>query len=893
VSRTEAELRAQLAHAGQLPHGVGQTSALEDVVRHADAGSHRQLAFAARRKLANAYCVDRQWDKAFPLFARCLSEYDQKPDGYGPEEDWALRQWYAYIVTTMAEFPEITLAQINGALDDVEGRFKAGGHSLREVHAARRFVAQQAGDWDEEERCYRLWQASGGPQPGNVWDFEAEIERLVLRGDPASAERALALAAPVLAGQRTFTEPSFPILCLMLLPLARAGELAQAAELYHRARLQMKDGVHRYEYSAMLHEFCALTGQAHQGLADLQVRLRGWYTLNRPSGKLRYATAVAVLCRELVAVGLGGHTVKASSPQDVINLATLGEQSQGVALDLAARFDERNGNAWQGNQTRTWLTAPPVTTALRLKPTAAPPARLAPVPPGLPVLQLIERAEWHTAREESGAAWQYLVALGDPAQAGPAAGPAAGAVAGRAAELRARLTWGRRPEVEARLRFAADAHLKAGDRLRHLTCLCWLGAWHGEYGNTAQGTAILTQALAPLRETGGHRSLAVAKRLCALDLRRREGRAAAWPALLVALQHAQAAGDPLITARVALTAAGWRNADAPRPNTDYALMAKEAFSAAQAPAGVVRALELARLGSRKAGTTGTFLTLINAELARLPPQPPAQLLGYLRLRRGFGLVAAGRSADALDDLAFGVAEAHTRYAESPQDVFHLAVALHDAGRKREAAEELSGVTSWLDNLSGSGTAGRPDLADRAHALVAQWRRELGDTELALAEFEHLAASARRAAQPAELASAVHQAAQLLDQLGRHADAAQHYRVAGDAAAQCGHAYLAAVCRSAEALALSRAGYGEAALTALEVSRRAAQAVPGRPAPMRTTAWAWHHQAAALVLSAARRTEAAAEEAGQAAAAFRQIGEPLRAAEMDQLTAGRSLSSPGS
>jgi hypothetical protein len=502
------------------------------------------------------------------------------------------------------------------------------------------------------------------------------------------------------------------------------------------------------------------------------------------------------------------------------------------------------------------------------------------VPPDLPVLQMIERAEWYVAREEAGAAWQYLVALGDP----PQAEPAAGAVAGRAAELRARLTWGPRPEVEARLRFAADAHLKAGDRLRHLTCLCWLGAWHGEYGNAAQGAAILTQALTPLREAGDHRSLAVAERLYALDVRRREDRAAAWPALLVALQHAQAAGDPLVTGRVALTAARWRNADAPRPSTDYALMAKDAFSAAQAPAGVVRALELARLGYRKAGTAGPFLTLINAELARLP-QPPARLLGYLRLRRGLGLVAVGRSADAVDDLAFGVAEARTRYTENPEDVFHLAVALHGVGRRREAAEELSGVTSWLDNFSGPGTSGEPDLAGRAHALVAQWRRELGDNELALAEFEHMAASARRAAQPARLASAVHQAAQLLDQLGRHADAAQHYRVAGDAAAQCGHAYLAAICRSAEALALSRAGYGEAALTALEVSRRAAQAVPGRPAPMRTTAWAWHHQAAALVLSAARGTEAAAEQAGQAAAAFRRIGEQLRAAEMDLLNDG--------
>ena len=82
----------------------------------------------------------------------------------------------------MAEFPEISLSQINGAFDDMERRFKAGGHSLRDVYASRRWVCQLIGEWDAEERYYRQWLAAGGPRPGDVWEFEAEIERLVLRG---------------------------------------------------------------------------------------------------------------------------------------------------------------------------------------------------------------------------------------------------------------------------------------------------------------------------------------------------------------------------------------------------------------------------------------------------------------------------------------------------------------------------------------------------------------------------------------------------------------------------------------------------------------------------------------------------------------------------------------
>ena len=157
MSRGEAELRAMLGEAAQMHHGEAQTALMADVVRHADAGGFHRLAFTARRELASAYSVDRQWDKAFPLFSRCLSEYDARPGEFGPEEDYTLRRWYASIAQSMAEFPEISLAQIYGAFEDMERRFRAGGHGLRQVHAARRWVAQVARDWPEEERCYQQW----------------------------------------------------------------------------------------------------------------------------------------------------------------------------------------------------------------------------------------------------------------------------------------------------------------------------------------------------------------------------------------------------------------------------------------------------------------------------------------------------------------------------------------------------------------------------------------------------------------------------------------------------------------------------------------------------------------------------------------------------------------
>jgi len=368
MSRTEAELRAELEQASRTRFGEARTSAMEDVVRHADAGGHHRLAFDARRMLAGAYQVGRQWDKAFPLFSRCLSDHDRRPQDFTAEQELDLREWYAFMVTTMAEFPEVTLEQIRSALDDVERRFRSGGHSLREVYSTRRWVAQVIGDWDEEERCYQLWHAAGGPLPGNVWDFEAEIERLVLRGDQASLARAHQLAAPVLMGQISFAEPAVPIWCLMLMPLARAGELELAAATYRRARREMSESgrVYRYDYSAMLHEFCALTGNPYQGLQDMRPRVRGFYTLNRPHGKMEYAASLAVLCRYLTAVGAGNRTVPGTGPGHEVVIGALAGEAWHIAMDLAARFDQRNQNGCQGNRIRTRLAAAPVVNWLPL-----------------------------------------------------------------------------------------------------------------------------------------------------------------------------------------------------------------------------------------------------------------------------------------------------------------------------------------------------------------------------------------------------------------------------------------------------------------------------------------------------------------------------------------------
>ncbi|PZS27434.1 MAG: hypothetical protein DLM58_18850, partial [Pseudonocardiales bacterium] len=471
MSYSEPELLAMLDQAEGMDDGEAKSALMEDVVRHADAAELHRLAFAARRSLANAYCVDRRWDKAFPLFSRCLSEYDQRAGEFGPVEGQALRQWYPWIVQSMVEFPEITLRQIYGALDDIERRFPADQGVIRDVLGVRRWLAEAACDWAEEEHCYQRWLAAGGVDPNSIWDFVTNLERLVNRGDDASLARARALAAPALAGHLSFDEPITPIQCVMALPLARLGETAEAKNAFKHAKRGLeKGGPYRFEYTGMLIEYCALAGDEVDGIIYLMRSLWGFYDLHRPYGKMRYATSAAVLTGQLIQAGRGNEKIKIvvprgeEEPREIpakkwTTAKELHEQLTAIAFDLAARFDARNGGSGVTTAVRARLTPANMDEQpLFLPSIPRRQAMLSPLPPGLSAEQLLDRAEWHAKRFEDNEIPQCLNAIGHP--------PAH--LSGRFAELRART--GPHHERESGLRQAAALHQQLGDRRRHQLC---------------------------------------------------------------------------------------------------------------------------------------------------------------------------------------------------------------------------------------------------------------------------------------------------------------------------------------------------------------------------------------------------------------------------------------
>ncbi|MGH3489641.1 MAG: hypothetical protein ACRDP8_17265, partial [Actinopolymorphaceae bacterium] len=720
--------------------------------------------------------------------------------------------------------------------------------------------------------------AAGGPSPDSVWDFEEEVERLVFRGDDASVRKALELATPVLSGQLTFTEPSAPIQCLMLLPLARAGRYEEAAQAFQRARRAMYHGVYRYEYSAMRVEFCALTGNEKTGLSVLRENLAWFRTLNRPNGKMDYATAGAVLCRQLIAAGQGHEMVHANGSDLTWTVVGLHQELESIALELAAAFDARNGTTHQGDQIRARLAASPVVDFLPLTPTARRPDRSLAPPVGAPPEALLDRAEWHHAREEMTWGRGCLAVIGTPPPH----------LSARHAMLTALTDWDA-DDSGQRLAWAADALRQAGDLRRHLLCRCWLGSWLAEHNRVADGLPIVAWSVHELNRTDDHHAIAIGEWEYARALVRAGQDQNAYHAMARATKHAVSAGNPVLIGSIYRIEAIWREHDRFQPKQVLALAAaaRDAYAAAGSPGQQVAAYEQMRRTHERAGTQGQFTEMVESELAALTPDAPARVRAYLRYRRAVALIEAGRAAEALEDMMEAVGEATSRDDDSATRSYHLAVAYHAAGRVEDAVQVADEIATWLDRLRERGMLDDPTMADANRLLLADGYAGLGDYSLALEEYEKVTSGAAERSDLATVRLAQTDAAAILDRLDRDAEAAQAYRTAGDAAEKLRDPYTLAACRAGEALSLHWTGNVERALGVLAEAERVTRKLPKKPAERLAASRAITLKSAAHVLAAAGRSQEAGDLTVQAADYYREVGNTVEAVKMDLLR-GRIL-----
>ncbi|WP_436525050.1 tetratricopeptide repeat protein [Actinoplanes sp. HUAS TT8] len=408
--KTAEELWGVLDEAHHLPHGAAQIALVEQVLRHADGTGDQALAFYTRLFATTAYIYGGESVKAFSTFSWCVSDFDRNPQPYHERWTHNLLWLFKTMISALTKFPEIPLARTYSVLDDMERRYREGGHGLQPVFKHRYLVARHIGATDEAHDWFEKWRAAprtslsdcAGCDPTSlVWHLNYR-ERF---------EEAVEVATPVLAGELNCTEQPQSILSELMVSYLQTGRLDDAADAHRRSYLVERGNLADLSGIGDHILFCARTGNEARGLEILQRHIDWLDRAPSPAAGLDFAASAVALLRRLVALGHGDSPIRRADRPDT-TAAELADELTVFATDLAARFDARNGTPHQGKLVAERMASEPYAVVLPLSPTArrtpAPQPtvptvekpQIAEIPSGLTEVELLDLAEKHLDADE-------------------------------------------------------------------------------------------------------------------------------------------------------------------------------------------------------------------------------------------------------------------------------------------------------------------------------------------------------------------------------------------------------------------------------------------------------------------------------------------------------------
>ncbi|MEU8332491.1 hypothetical protein [Micromonospora sp. NPDC048839] len=867
-----------------MPYGAGQIAALEQLLRRVDAADDRHLAFVSRMQATEGYIYGGEPAKSFVTFSWCLSEFDGDPQPYHQRHLHQLLWHFKYMVNGLLKFPEVPLDRTYAVLDDMERRYREGGHSLRTVHKYRFRIADHVGDAEAAAHWYRLWQTTPRDDLSDCagCDPTSQVEYLADTGRDAEA---VELAEPVLAGRLNCNEQPQAILTALLLPYLRTGRGDEARDAHREAYRRLRGNLADLWDIGDHVEFCTVTGNEARAV-ELVERHLDW--LDRPpspAAAMHFAAAAAAALRQA-----GGSTVYRRAaegrPAAEVSAAVLADELAETASGLAARFDARNGTAHQSEWIARRLAVRasgehlPLSASVRRRPTGRTADRAERVRPGkgerptidLPAdagpEDLLDLADQSWGRHDQTTFRAALVAFDE--RFGSAELPA------RTSAHRLALRAGERADEEdlesavELNRAALKLYREVGEDVPAQVVAGRLGVLLARSDEGAEeGLTLAREAADALDRSGDARERAGGHVRVASALLHRER----WADALAALDRApaDAAGDRHLLARIATYRAHLLEqlgrVDEARAAVDEARQLGRELGVGEVI--VTACLARARLADDSADAVAACDEALEAA--------PADAELPVRVARARALQSAGRAVDAVDDFV----EAVTLCVEldAGGDAFlrwELANAYQMVGRLAEAAEVAEEAVLGLDRM------GAQAEADRCRHLLAGIYAGLGEVDPALALLEQLAVNLDG---PDNLPYR----AQVLEEAGGILFDADRDAVAGERFAAAAEEYRRGELPLDELRARRRGAYAwlwaddrDAALRAVEVVDAVAATLAGEAEPSVTYELAMAAEAGARVLSGAGRLDEALGRLDGVPDRLRSIGAFSEAAMAERL-----------
>ncbi|MCS3428039.1 hypothetical protein [Leucobacter aridicollis] len=142
----------ELHNIRHMPYGTARTAAAEAAARKIEADGPKEHLAEALLDLVEAYTFGGEGAKSFVVFARALRHWDASPELFDASDEHNLFWEFKWVASDLPDFPQITAAQAEAFLDDMQRRFELQGSGISAVLAARFGWAWQSGATDAEAR---------------------------------------------------------------------------------------------------------------------------------------------------------------------------------------------------------------------------------------------------------------------------------------------------------------------------------------------------------------------------------------------------------------------------------------------------------------------------------------------------------------------------------------------------------------------------------------------------------------------------------------------------------------------------------------------------------------------------------------------------------------------
>jgi hypothetical protein len=342
--RKRDELDELRDRAAELPDGPVKVALLEEAVALADERGDVEAGYEARESLLDAGVMAGRGDLILAHYAWCLARFDEEPDRF---DEQRLLWRYKWVVSNALDFPEITLAQINALIDDMEQRFRRFGSGARAVADYRYSLARHVGDKPASKAAYARFRSIPRDELSDCLACEADdaVDHYIFLGQH---RKAVSAAAGIVSGWLRCSHVPERTYAALLFPLFRLGKLDEAARMYRTGvRLSLRSADAVVSFGSHF-TFLGLTDNLPTGLRLLQKTLPLMIAAAEPSNRFWYLDGATFLLECAARAGLTNRLrVPPAHPLAGAGKGTtvteLRDWADAAAAALAAKFDSRNG----------------------------------------------------------------------------------------------------------------------------------------------------------------------------------------------------------------------------------------------------------------------------------------------------------------------------------------------------------------------------------------------------------------------------------------------------------------------------------------------------------------------------------------------------------------------